>query len=99
MLSLAQAARDINLAPVLGVNLEEEPWYIVQEFSEQGDLTQFLQNHVAESSASKMSDIPTLRLEHDYSLLIAFKNLSIFSFQLWCFDLHGDTDRIRNEVP
>ena len=100
MLSLPQAARDINLAPVLGVNLEDEPWYIVQEFSEQGDLTQFLQNHVAESSASKMSDIPTLRLgaqsmHRHYQLLIC----TIFSFQLWCFDLHGDTDRIRNEVP
>ena len=83
MLSLPQAARDINLAPVLGVNLEEEPWYIVQEFSEQGDLTQFLQNHVAESSASKMSDIPTLRLEHDYSLLF----ITIYLF-LKCFHFH-----------
>ena len=83
MLSLPQAARDINLAPVLGVNLEEEPWYIVQEFSEQGDLTQFLQNHVAESSASKMSEIPTLRLEHDYSLLF----ITIYLF-LKCFHFH-----------
>ena len=52
---------DPNIAQVLGVNLDKDPWYMVQEFSEQGDLTQFLQNHVAESSASKMSDIPTLR--------------------------------------
>ena len=54
-------AMDPNIAQVLGVNLDKDPWYMVQEFSEQGDLTQFLQNHVAESSASKMSDIPTLR--------------------------------------
>merc|ERR1719384_2825818 len=50
-------AVDPNVSQVLGVNLDTDPWYMVQEFSEQGDLTQFLQNHVAESSASKMSDI------------------------------------------
>ena len=54
-------AVDDNIAPVVGVNLDDDPWYIVREFSDQGDLTQFLQNHVAESSASKLSDIPTLR--------------------------------------
>ena len=52
---------DDNIAPIFGVNLEDDPWYIVREFSEQGDLTQFLQNHVAKTSASEMSDIPTLR--------------------------------------
>ena len=52
---------DENIAPVLGGNFEDDPWFVVREFSEQGALTQFLQNHVAESSATKMSDIPTLR--------------------------------------
>ena len=52
---------DRNVAQVIGVNLEDDPWYVVKEFSEQGDLTQFLQNHVAESPATQISDIPSLR--------------------------------------
>ena len=52
---------DRNVAQVIGVNLEDDPWYVVKEYSEQGDLTQFLQNHVAESPSTKLSDIPTLR--------------------------------------
>ena len=60
-MSLPGVARDPNIAPLLGVNMEEEPCYVLREFSEQGDLTQFLQNHVAESSGSTLSDIPTLR--------------------------------------
>lgn len=52
---------DRNVAQVIGVNLEDDPWYVVREYSEQGDLNQFLQNHVAESPASKVSDIPSLR--------------------------------------
>ena len=52
---------DRNVAQVIGVNLEAEPCYLVKEYSDQGDLTQFLQNHVAETPATKISDIPTLR--------------------------------------
>ena len=43
---------DPNIASVVGVNIVTDPWYIVQEFSDMGDLTQFLQDHVAESSLS-----------------------------------------------
>ena len=43
---------DPNIASVVGVNIVSDPWYIVQEFSDMGDLTQFLQDHVAESSLS-----------------------------------------------
>lgn len=49
-----------NVARVLGVNLKEAPWFYVREFSDQGDLTQFLQDHVAESSLSSSSGARTL---------------------------------------
>ena len=61
MLSLPGVARDPNIAPLLGANMDEDACFVLREFSEQGDLTQFLQNHVAESSGSTLSDIPTLR--------------------------------------
>jgi len=51
---------DPNITCVLGVNLDEDPWFIVREFSDQGDLTQYLQDHVAESSLSTTSGIQTL---------------------------------------
>ena len=56
---------DPNIACVLGVNLDDDPWFFVREFSDQGDLTQYLQDHVAESSLSTASGIQTLR----YNLL------------------------------
>ena len=52
---------DPNIACVLGVNLDDDPWFFVREFSDQGDLTQYLQDHVAESSLSTASGIQTLR--------------------------------------
>ena len=52
---------DPNTTCVIGVNLDEDPWFIVQEFSDMGDLTQYLQDHVAESSLSTTSGIQTLR--------------------------------------
>ena len=52
---------DPNIARVLGVNLDDDPWFFIREFSEQGDLTQYLQDHVAESSLSTTSGIQTLR--------------------------------------
>jgi len=46
---------DPNVSCVVGVNISVDPWFIVQEFSDQGDLTQYLQDHVAESSLSTPS--------------------------------------------
>jgi len=46
---------DPNVACVVGVNISVDPWFIVREFSDQGDLTQYLQDHVAESSLSTPS--------------------------------------------
>eukprot|EP00090_Calanus_glacialis_P009630 TRINITY_DN18028_c0_g1_i5.p1 TRINITY_DN18028_c0_g1~~TRINITY_DN18028_c0_g1_i5.p1 ORF type:complete len:543 (-),score=125.60 TRINITY_DN18028_c0_g1_i5:483-1880(-) len=57
---ILSAIDDPNIARVLGVNLDDDPWFFVREFSDQGDLTQYLQDHVAESSLSTTSGIQTL---------------------------------------
>ena len=54
---------DPNLVRVLGVCFEGEPACMVCEYTEEGDLYQFLQDHVAETSLSKSPGVPTLRLE------------------------------------
>ena len=58
---------DTNLARVLGVNMEEDPWLMVTEFSDHGDLNQFLQDHVAETTLSKSPGVSTLRWLTQYS--------------------------------
>ena len=40
LLSLPGVAGDPNIAPVLGVNMEEEACFVLREFSEQGVFTQ-----------------------------------------------------------
>merc|ERR1712223_203685 len=49
-----------NLVRVLGVCFEGEPACMVCEYTEEGDLYQFLQDHVAETSLSKSPGVPTL---------------------------------------
>jgi len=52
---------DPNITRVLGVNMEaQSSWFLVTEYSDQGDLNQYLQDHVAESSLSKSPGIATL---------------------------------------
>uniref|UniRef100_A0A1B6DNW4 Protein kinase domain-containing protein n=1 Tax=Clastoptera arizonana TaxID=38151 RepID=A0A1B6DNW4_9HEMI len=58
--------RDINLAQVLGASLSEEPLYVVMEYSEYGDLNQFLQDHIAETT----SPLPTNANTLSYGCLI-----------------------------
>ncbi|XP_073975578.1 discoidin domain-containing receptor 2 isoform X4 [Rhodnius prolixus] len=43
--------RNENISAVLGACLENEPLLLVMEYSEFGDLYQFLQNHIAESAS------------------------------------------------
>lgn len=63
---------DPNLVRVLGVCYDEDeeasttdevsiPICMVCEFTEEGDLCQFLQDHVAETTLSKSPNVPTLR--------------------------------------
>ena len=68
---------DMNLVRVLGVcyddtdemeptsssSLQRWPICMICEYSEVGDLCQFLQDHVAETTLSKSPNVPTLRLE------------------------------------
>ena len=52
---------DPNIARVVGANLETEPRFMVAEYSDQGDLNQYLQDHVAETSLSHSNGVATLR--------------------------------------
>jgi discoidin domain receptor family protein 2 len=61
---------DTNLVRVLGVCCDKEdedenersiPMCMVCEYTEEGDLCQFLQDHVAETTLSKSPNVPTLR--------------------------------------
>ena len=51
-----------NLVSVVGVCVSDgDPLYMICEYGDKGDLCQFLQDHVAETSLSKSSGVPTLR--------------------------------------
>lgn len=55
--------RDPNLATVVGGELVEEPLFVVLEYSALGDLNQFLQDHVADTTAHLPPSAKTLRLD------------------------------------
>ena len=59
--SILSAISDPNIAGVVGACLHTEPRFMVCEFSELGDLNQYLQDHVAETSLSHSSAVNTLR--------------------------------------
>ena len=60
---------DPNLVRVLGVCFEGEPACMVCEYTEEGDLYQFLQDHIAETSLSKSPGVPTLRCVHPFKVI------------------------------
>lgn len=53
--------KDSNIARLLGACLDTEPICAVREFTEMGDLCQFLQEHVAETTTPLTSTANTLR--------------------------------------
>lgn len=53
--------KDSNIARLLGACLDIEPICAVREFTEMGDLCQFLQEHVAETTTPLTSTANTLR--------------------------------------
>lgn len=62
VMSLAKIKHE-NVSQLLGSCLENEPIFAVREFSEKGDLCQFLQDHVAETATSIVNTASTLRLD------------------------------------
>lgn len=53
--------RDVNVAMLLGACLDSEPLCAVREYSEMGDLCQFLQEHLAETATPITLTAQTLR--------------------------------------
>jgi discoidin domain receptor family protein 2 len=56
---------DPNIARVVGANFDSDPNFMACEFSDMGDLNQYLQDHVAETSLSCSSGVSTLRSVQD----------------------------------
>ncbi|CAG9771116.1 unnamed protein product [Ceutorhynchus assimilis] len=52
--------RDRNVAVLLGASLETPPYYTAREYAQYGDLCQFLQDHVAESTSAVASNASIL---------------------------------------
>lgn len=60
VLGLAKISHE-NVSLLLGACLESEPICAVREYSDKGDLCQFLQDHVAETATSIVNTASTLR--------------------------------------
>lgn len=53
--------KDQNVARLLGACLESDPLCIIREYSEFGDLCQFLQDHIADTATQRPLNANTLR--------------------------------------
>ena len=70
------ALEDSNIARVLGACCREEPFCVVMEYLEHGDLCQFLKSHVTAEDAHTMPiGVKTLRLLY----------LFYFPFSFFCY--------------
>ena len=57
---LLSGLEDENISRVLGVGTSQVPHFVVMEYLEHGDLTQFLQSHLPEDTAYMMPGTKTL---------------------------------------
>lgn len=53
--------KDPNIVRVLGACLDEDPIFVVVEYTEFGDLNQYLQEHIAETTTPLPTNAKTLR--------------------------------------
>lgn len=53
--------KDPNIVRVLGACLEDDPIFVVVEYTEFGDLNQYLQEHIAETTTPLPTNAKTLR--------------------------------------
>lgn len=53
--------RDPNIVRVLGACLDDDPVFVVVEYTEFGDLNQYLQDHIAETTTPLPTNAKTLR--------------------------------------
>lgn len=57
---------DVNIAKLLGACMDSEPVCAIREYTEFGDLCQFLQDHVAETTTPRPANANTLRFVLNY---------------------------------
>ena len=53
--------KDSNIVRVLGASLDHDPIFVVIEYMDYGDLYQFLQDHVADTTSPLPTNAKTLR--------------------------------------
>ena len=53
--------KDPNIVRVLGVCTREEPYCMIVEYMQYGDLNQFLQDHVLETPSAQVASAKVLR--------------------------------------
>ncbi|KAL0280485.1 UNVERIFIED_CONTAM: hypothetical protein PYX00_001759 [Menopon gallinae] len=92
---------DANIVRVLGACFDGEPVFVVVEYSEFGDLNQYLQEHVADTTTPLPTNAKTLRSADDPLFTPRTPpstNSSFFLLQLRLPYLYGYANSIGNEI-
>lgn len=60
-IELLSKLKDVNLTQILGISLCKEPFYVIFEYMQYGDLYQFLQDHITETASAVTTNVNVLR--------------------------------------